>query len=164
VLDVQRGTLVREGQRVAVGHKGLSLLHALLRAPGQVLSKTALMQAAWSDAIIEESNLSVQIAALRKLLGPQSDGSDWIATVPRTGYRFVGTVHALDPVTDAAWQASGQPAEAPERPSIVVLPLANVSGDKEQEYLADGITEDIITALTRFRWFRVIGRNSSFDR
>src|SRR5205814_8914472 len=54
------------------------------------------------------------------------------------------------------------PAERQHRPSIAVLPLANLSGDKEQEYLADGITEDIITALTRFRWFFVIARNSSF--
>jgi DNA-binding winged helix-turn-helix (wHTH) protein len=151
VLDVQRGALVREDRPVAVGHKGLSLLHALLRAPGQVLSKTALMQAAWSDAIVEESNLSVQIAALRKLLGPQPDGSEWIATVPRAGYRFVGSVYVLDPAVDGASPAAGQPADLPERPSIVVLPFANISGDKEQEYLADGITEDIITALTRFR-------------
>jgi TolB-like protein len=162
VLDVRRGALVREGQPVALGHKGLSLLHALLQAPGQVLSKTSLMQAAWSDAIVEESNLSVQIAAVRKLLGPQPDGSEWIATVPRAGYRFVGSVHVLDFVVDSASPAAGQRADQPERPSIVVLPFANVSGDKEQEYLADGITEDIITALTRFRWFRVIGRNSSF--
>jgi DNA-binding winged helix-turn-helix (wHTH) protein len=78
-----RSPLVREGRPVAVGHKGLSLLQALLETPGQVLSKTALMQAAWPDAIVEESNLSVQIAALRKLLGPQPDGSEWITTVPR---------------------------------------------------------------------------------
>jgi TolB-like protein len=162
VLDMQRGTLVRENLPVAMGHKGLSLLHALVQTPGQVLSKTALMEAAWSDAIVEESNLSVQIATLRKLLGPQPDGSDWIATVPRAGYRFVGSVRVPEPAAGGASPAAGQPADLPERPSIVVLPFANVSGDKEQEYLADGITEDIITALTRFRWFRVIGRNSSF--
>lgn len=162
VLDLQRGALVREDRPVALGHKGLSLLHALLETPGQVLSKTALMQAAWSDAIVEESNLSVQIAALRKLLGPQPDGSEWIATVPRAGYRFVGSVHVLDTAEERASPEAGQPADLTERPSIVVLPFANISGDKEQEYLADGITEDIITALTRFRWFRVIGRNSSF--
>lgn len=162
VLDAQRGALVREGQPVAVGHKGLSLLQALLETPGQVLSKTALMQAAWSETIVEESNLSVQIAALRKLLGPQPDGSEWIATVPRAGYRFVGNVRVLDAGAHGASPTAGQQAPPPEKPSIVVLPFANVSGDKEQEYLADGISEDIITALTRFRWFRVIGRNSSF--
>jgi TolB-like protein len=161
VLDVQHGALVREGRPVAVGHKGLLLLHALLCAPGQVLNKTVLMQAAWSDAVVEESNLSVQIAALRKLLGPQPDGSEWITTIPRAGYRFVGSVHVVVPALDGASPVASQP-DLRERPSIVVLPFANVSGDKEQEYLADGITEDIITALSRFRWFRVIGRNSSF--
>lgn len=163
VLDPQRGALAREGRPIAVGHKGLLLLHALLQAPGQVLSKTALMQAAWSDAVVEESNLPVQIAALRKLLGPQPDGSEWIATVPRAGYRFVGSVHVPDDLAVASvLAAAGRAADLRERPSIVVLPFANVSGDREQEYLADGITEDIIIALTRFRWFRVIGRNSSF--
>ena len=78
VLDMHRASLIREGRPVAAGHRGLLLLDALLRAPSQVLSKTALMEAVWSDAIVEESNLSVQIAALRKLLGPQPDGSEWI--------------------------------------------------------------------------------------
>src|SRR6266849_1523258 len=149
VLDLQRGALMREGQLVAVGHKGLALLHALLRSPGQVLSKAALMEAAWADTVVEDSNLSVQIAALRKLLGPQPDGSEWIATVSRIGYRFVGSVHAPDSSLRDASPTVGQPANLPDRPSIVVLPFANVSGDKEQEYLADGITEDIITTLTR---------------
>src|SRR6266700_4955892 len=94
VLDVQRGTLVREGRPVAVSSKGLRLLQALLSAPGQVLTKTDLMRAAWSDAAVEESNLSVQIAALRKQLGPAPDGGEWIATIPRVGYRFVGGISA----------------------------------------------------------------------
>jgi TolB-like protein/Tfp pilus assembly protein PilF len=158
ILDVQRGTLVREGHPVAVSSKGLKLLLALLRAPGQVLSKTDLMRAAWSDAAVEESNLSVQIAALRKQLGPSPDGGEWIATIPRSGYRFIGSVNA-QPETDRGNAAATQ---GEYRPSIAVLPFVNLSGEKEQEYLADGITEDIITALTRFRWFFVIARNSSF--
>ncbi|WP_287151758.1 winged helix-turn-helix domain-containing protein [Mesorhizobium sp.] len=159
---MQYGTLMREGKPVAIGHKGCLLLHALVQAAGQVLSKAALIEAAWPDTIVEESNLSVQIAALRKLLGPQPDGSAWIVTVSRTGYRFAGHVRVLDAAAGSNPSALQQPAAFPERPSIAVLPFANVSDDKEQAYLADGITEDIITALTRFRWFRVIGRNSSF--
>lgn len=162
VLDMQSGTLRREGRSVALGHKGLLLLHALVRAPGQALGKAALMEAAWSDAVVEESNLTVQIAALRKLLGPRTDAGEWIVTVPRVGYRFVGSVNKSDPAASGIHPASGQLAAFPERPSIAVLPFANVGDDKEQPYLVDGITEDIITALTRFRWFRVIGRNSSF--
>jgi TolB-like protein len=162
VLDIQSGTLRREGRSVALGHKGLLLLHALVRAQGQVLSKAALMETAWFEATVEESNLSVQIAALRKLLGPQADGGEWIVTVPRVGYRFVGSVNVLRATADGIHPALGQLTAFPERPSIAVLPFANVSDDREQAYLVDGVTEDIITALTRFRWFRVIGRNSSF--
>ena len=161
VLDMQRGALMREGRRVTIGHKGLLLLHALVRAPMQVVSKSALMEAAWPAAVVEESNLSVQIAALRKMLGSQPEGSEWIATVPRAGYRFAGRVNCLHAALDAPPALPGSPAN-PGRPSIAVLPFANLSSDKQQSYLVDGITEDVITALTRFRWFRVIGRNSSF--
>jgi TolB-like protein len=155
VCDIERGTLVREGRPVSLSSKGFHLLKALLAAPGKLVTKADLMQAAWSDAAIEESNLSVQIAALRKQLGPAPEGGEWIVTVPRAGYRFAGEVTA-----QAA--ADHLPITSEDRPSIAVLPFTNLGGDKEQEYLADGITEDIITGLTRFRWFFVIARNSSF--
>ncbi|QOZ28531.1 winged helix-turn-helix domain-containing protein [Bradyrhizobium sp. CCBAU 51753] len=158
VLDGQRGRLLRGGRPVAVSSKGLRLLEALVGSPGQTLTKTELMQAAWGDTAIEESNLSVQIAALRKQLGPISEGGDWITTVPRVGYRFVG-LPAREPMESTA---EPKALSAEHRPWIAVLPFVNLSGEREQEYLADGITEDIITALTRFRWLFVIARNSSF--
>jgi TolB-like protein len=153
-FDMERGSLRRDGAPVAAGSKGVRLLAALVRAGGGVVEKDALMHAAWGDAAVEESNLSVQIAALRKILGPAPDGGEWIATVPRVGYRFVG-----EPAPQAR-HGAGRADTA--KPGIAVLPFVNRSGDGEQEYLADGITEDIITALTRFRWFFVIARNSSF--
>jgi TolB-like protein/cytochrome c-type biogenesis protein CcmH/NrfG len=159
VLDAQRGRLLRNGQLLAIGGKGLHLLQALIAAHGKVVSKNELMQAVWGDAAIEESNLSVQIAALRKQLGPMPDGGEWIATIPRVGYRFVGI--SEQPVT-AGEPAKPAVADRERRPSIAVLPFSNLGGGLEQDYLADGITEDIITALTRFRWFFVIARNSSF--
>ncbi len=160
ILDRQRGRLLREGRPVALSSKGLKLLEALIGSAGQVLTKTDLMQAAWGDTAVEESNLSVQVAALRKQLGPNADGGDWIVTIPRVGYRFVGL--AVQQQSGTAAQPRTQLTERERRPSIAVLPFANLNGEKEQEYLADGITEDIITALTRFRWFFVIARNSSF--
>lgn len=160
VLDPRRGKLFREGHPVPVSSKGLRLLEALIGSAGRVLSKAELIESAWGDAAIEESNLSVQIAALRKQLGPAADGGDWIATIPRVGYRFAGA--PPQPPTSGIAEGPLAQSEPQNRPSIAVLPFANVSGDKEQEYLADGITEDIITALTRFRWFFVIARNSSF--
>src|SRR5574338_1184788 len=160
ILDRQRGRLLREGRPVAVSSKGLQLLDALVAAPGRVLPKTELMRAAWGDAALEESNLSVQIAALRKQLGPNAEGGDWIVTIPRVGYRFIGL--PVQKQTESTAENKAALTEREHRPSIAVLPFANSSGQKEQEYLADGITEDIITALTRFRWFFVIARNSSF--
>lgn len=159
ILDMHRGMLLREGRPVALSSKGLRLLEALLTSPGQVLTKPELMRKGWGDAAVEESNLSVQIAALRKQLGPAADGTDWIATIPRVGYRFAG------PPESASIKHPDETKPLPEgesRPSIAVLPFTNLNEEKEQEYLADGITEDIINALTRFRWFFVIARNSSF--
>src|SRR3569832_1217761 len=89
VLDRRRGSLLRAGRPIAISSKGFRLLEALLGSPGRKLANDELMQAAWGDTAVEESNLSVQIAALRKQLGPTAEGGDWITTVPRVGYRFV---------------------------------------------------------------------------
>jgi TolB-like protein/Tfp pilus assembly protein PilF len=154
-LNADNGTLFRDGELVPVGQKGVLLLKALLESPGQVRTKAELMEAAWPGAAIEESNLSVQIATLRKLLGPLPDGGEWIATVPRVGYRLVG----MERPASAEPRASGAGQVIP---SLAVLPFENLGGSAEQDYFADGIVEEIITALSRFRSFAVIARNSSF--
>jgi TolB-like protein len=155
VFESARGVLLRDGRPMPVNQKGVRLLAALLRAPGEAVTKAALMDAAWPGTAVEESNLSVQIAALRKLLGAPRDGGEWIVTVPRVGYRFAGAVSGAD--TPAA---SVDAAVA--RPLIAVLPFGIVSEEPGKEYLASGITDDIITALTRYRWFRVVVRGSPF--
>jgi TolB-like protein len=161
VLDTEVGTLSREGEAIAVGYRALRLLTAFLDRPGEVLTKSDLIDGAWQGAAVAEANLTVQIASLRKLLGPSADGGDWIATVPRVGYRFIGSVdhraersrgdHGPTPINDSG---SG--------PSIAVLPFVSLSDDREQEYFADGIVEDIITELSRLRWLFVIARNSTY--
>ena len=88
VLDPGAGTLLRNDDPVAVGYRGLKLLAALAGRPGEILGKAELMDAAWPGTAVEEGNLTVQIAQLRKLLGPAADGGEWISTVPRVGYRF----------------------------------------------------------------------------
>jgi len=95
-LNPEAGTLLRQGLPVPVGYRGVLLLAALVERPGEVLSKAELMDAAWPQAAVEESNLSVQIASLRKLLGSGADDAEWIATIPRIGYRFGGAVDCLD--------------------------------------------------------------------
>lgn len=139
-----------------LGHRAAKVLYALLAARGDAVTKTALIESAWAGSVVEESNLSVQIAALRKVLGRRADGDDWIATVARIGYRFNGEISALER-PEAADQE-----QLASRPSLVVLPFDNLSADPRQDYFADGITEDIIGALSKFRWFYVIARNSSF--
>lgn len=152
VLDPDAGTLLRNQVPVAIGYRALKLLAALVGRPGEILGKTELMDAAWPATAVEEGNLTVQIALLRKRLGP-AVGGEWIITVPRIGYRFAGAVERLD-------GAKRNPL--PGKPSIAVLPFASVSNDPEQESFADGLTEDLITQLSRHSGLFVIARNSAF--
>lgn len=105
VFDVDRELVTRDGRPLVVSARGLALLRALLMAEGKTVSKSALMDAAWPGIAVEESNLSVQIAILRRLLGPAADGSAWIATVPRVGYRFSGDL-AVAPAISGADEAT----------------------------------------------------------
>jgi TolB-like protein len=155
VLDPARGLLLRDGQPVPANHKGMRLLATLLKAPGEIVDKKTLMDAAWPDTAIEESNLSVQIATLRKRFGAADDGNEWIATVPRVGYRFTGSVSTADDQQEIADAALS-------RPLLAVMPFAIICEEPGKAYLADGITDDIITALARYRWFRVVVRGSAF--
>src|SRR5262249_25426508 len=102
----------------------------------------------------------VHVSALRKALNEGTSGQSYVVTVPGRGYRFIGLPPA--PAVDRGKLDTPQALPLPDRPSIAVLPFANLSGDPEQEYFADGIVEDIITALSRMRWLFVIARNSSF--
>jgi adenylate cyclase len=100
---------------------------------------------------------------LRRVLGEEPGGERWIETLPRRGYRFVGPVVQQDVDRAPAAQNEAAPILAvPDKPSIAVLPFQNMSGDPQQEYFADGMVEEIITAMCRMRWLFVIARNSSF--
>ena len=154
VFDAGACALSRQGAPAPISYRGLMLLKAFLNKPGETLSKSELMEAAWPGLAVEESNLSVQIASLRKLLGARDEGGDWIATAPRFGYRFTG---AIEPI--AAMRGAEEEQAAP---SIAVLPFENLSQDVEQQHFADGLAEDIITRLSRLRWLFVSARNSSF--
>ena len=157
VLDTEAGVLLRNDVPVPISHRGVLLLAAFVRRPAQVLTKSDLMEAAWQNAAVEESNLTVQIALLRKALGPAPDGGECIGTVPRVGYRFLLRVEQADrPPVDAL--------PLPAKPSIAVLPFANGSNDAGQEVFADGLTEDLITDLSRDPGLFVIARNSASRR
>jgi TolB-like protein len=151
-IDPATQLVRRDGQLLPLGNKGGLLLQALFGRPGEVLTKTELMDAAWPETAVEESNLTVQIATLRKALGPAENGTDWIITVPRIGYRFVGQ-SAATARPDALFA---------NKPSVAVLPFENLSGDPDQLYFTDGLSEEIITALSKLPGLAVIARNSSF--
>src|SRR5688500_12199220 len=112
-FDAMTGALSRDGKAVAVGTRGAALLAALIGADGAPVTKDALIEAGWPGVTVEEGNLSVQIANLRKAMGPRTDGQDWIVTVPRVGYRLL--------------KPSAAVAELPATvlPSLAVLPFAN---------------------------------------
>jgi TolB-like protein len=121
----------------------------------------------WNGRIVSESALSSCVNAARSAIDDTGDGQRLIRTVPRKGMRFVGEVRE-QPKPERAI-AGGAPAEEsspaltlPDRPSIAVLPFTNMSDDRQQEYFADGMVEEIITAMSRLRWLFVIARNSSF--
>ena len=172
VLDVARRELRRGSEAVAVEPQVFDLLVYLVENRDRVVSKEDLLESVWGGRIVSESTLTSRINAARKAVGDSGHEQRLIRTVARKGLRFIGTVRcengpaASQPPHTAATAESGErerPAlPKPDRPAIAVLPFTNMSGDPEQEYFSDGISEDIITALSKLRSFLVIARNSSF--
>jgi len=160
-LDPGTRELRRGTELISLEPQVFDLLVFLIENRDRVVSKDELMAAVWQGRIVSESTLTSRINAARKAIGDSGEQQALIRTVARKGFRFVGSLR--DELVAAAAPAKPVPAFAlPERPSIAVLPFVNMSGDPEQDYFSDGISEDIITALSRLRWFLVIARNSSF--
>jgi TolB-like protein/Tfp pilus assembly protein PilF len=175
-LDAGRRELRCGSEHVAVEPQVFDVLYYLLRNRERVVSKDDLIADVWHGRIVSESTLSSRVAAARQAVGDRGEEQRLVRTIARKGFRFVGEVWeekqpstesapARAPKSDQAQRQSplSQPAlQLPDKPSIVVLPFDNISGDPEQEYFVDGITEDLVTALSQFRWFFVIARGSSF--
>jgi adenylate cyclase len=159
-LDLRRRELSRDGETIRLHVQAIGILCELAAAKGEVVSKDELMSRLWPGRIVEEANVHVHISALRKALGGHGEGHSYIVTVPGRGYRLAtGWPSAPLPLAEPSFPAS---LPLPDKPSIAVLPFQNMSGDLEQDYFADGMVEEIITALSRFKWLFVIARNSSF--
>src|SRR6185436_18849139 len=138
VLDPDRRELRRGPELIALEPQVFDLLVYLIRNRDRVVTKDDLLASVWGGRIVSESTLTSRINAARK------------------GIRFVGDVTGPEPVAPSQ-------ATAKDRPSIAVLPFENLSGDREQEYFADGIVQEIITGLSRIKWLFVISRNSTFS-
>jgi TolB-like protein/DNA-binding winged helix-turn-helix (wHTH) protein len=191
VLDGNLRELTRGGQSVAVEPQVFDLLMYLVENRDRVVSKDDLIESIWHGRIVSESTLTSRINAARTAVGDTGKDQAVIRTIARKGFRFVGDVRgavaprtatsgALAPqgATTVASPSGANPIASPptapvaepprlqfpllDRPAIAVLPFVNISGEPEQEYFSEGISEDIMTALSKLRWFYVIARNSAF--
>jgi len=167
-LDPRGGGLFRcadDGAEIpiALGSRALDILALLIDRRGDVVTKDEIVANVWRGALVEGSNLTVQISALRRVLEQGRAPGSCIQTVVRRGYRFVMPVsRGMRESAAEPGLGPGKPLQLPDVPSIAVLPFLNMSGDPEQDYFVDGMVEEIITALSRIRWLFVIARNSSF--
>jgi len=155
-----RRQLLADGQPIALGDRAFDVLMALIEASGAVVGKDELLRLVWQGRIVEENRLATQICELRKALGDR----DLIRTVAGRGYQFTAEVRlrpgrGLGPIEQET--TVGSRSAAP-RLSIVVLPFINLSDDREQQYFADGVTEDITTDLSRLADMSMISRNTAF--
>jgi TolB-like protein len=182
-IDVARQELRRGKALVPIEPQVFDLLVYLVRNRNRIVSREELIDAVWKGRVISEATLSSRVSAVRRVIGDNGNDQLLIRTHHKRGFRFVADAEDTAPPCEmpaaiAARQRSvtensesgTQDATAalrpaltlPDKPSIAVLPFQNRSGDPVQEYFADGLTEDIITGLSRQRWFFVIARNSSF--
>jgi adenylate cyclase len=163
-FDTDRRELHRGADVVSVAPQVFDLLDYLIRNRERVVSKDDLINAVWNGRSVSDAALTTRLNVARSAIGDSGEEQRLIKTLPRKGVRFVGQVRE---VRDAAGPNPGEAAPEgalglPDKPSIAVLPFENMSGDPEQEYFADGMVEEIITALSRFKGLFVIARNSGF--
>src|SRR5215472_7585143 len=146
-FDTVAGELYRQGIRLRLQEHPLQILQMLIRRPGQIVAREELRQQIWpADTFVDfDHGINNAIKRLREALGDTADTPRYIETLPKRGYRFIGTIEL----------------ETPKFRSLAVLPLENLSRDPEQEYFAEGLTEALITTLAKIGELRVVSRTSS---
>ena len=166
-IDTDRRELHRGADVVSVAPQVFDLLDYLIQNRERVVSKDELINAIWDGRIVSDAALTTRLNVARSVIGDSGDEQRLIKTLPRKGFRFVGQVReAQGPggatVTGNLEEEPKRALPLPDKPSIAILPFTNLSSDPEQEYFADGMVDDIITALSQFKVLFVIARNSSF--
>jgi TolB-like protein/Tfp pilus assembly protein PilF len=163
VLDTDRRELHRGKEIVVVTPQAFDLLEYLIRNRDRVLSKDDLIAAIWGGRIVSDAAVTTRMNAARNAVRDSGEEQRLIKTLPRKGFRFVGSVREEQAAAQSSAVDAAKPTlPLPDKPSIAVLPFADMSDDHSQEYFADGMAEEIITALSRCGWLFVIARNSSF--
>jgi TolB-like protein len=152
-VDFQARELRKQGMRIRLEEKPFQVLELLLQRAGQVVTRLALREKLWPDTVVEyERSLNTAVNKLRELLGDCAQNPRFVETIPRMGYRFVAPV-----------SKPGRTGAFRERKMLAVLPFENLGGNPEQEYFADGLTEEMIAQLGGLNPKRlgVIARTSS---
>src|SRR6184192_3713242 len=152
-LDQDTGELRRGGVKIRLQEQPLQMLQILLEQPGKMVAREELQKRIWSsDTFVDfDHGINNAIKRLREALADTAETPRYIETLPRRGYRFIKSVNAV-----------AQPGPGRIR-SVAVLPLENLSGDPEQEYFADGLTESLITSLAKVSALRVVSRTSAMQ-
>jgi adenylate cyclase len=155
-LEVREHRLVREGRSIPLAGKAFDTLRVLVERHGNLVPKRDLMNAIWPETTVEENNLDRNISTVRRALGEKATGRQYIETVPRVGYRFVARISAGEDVSDSSLPTHDISA-------IAVLPFADMSPARDQDYLCEGLAEELINALTHIDGLRVAARTASFQ-
>lgn len=166
-LDTDRRELRRGSDVVRVTAQVFDLLAYLIRNRDRVVSKDELIAAIWDGRIVSDSALTTRLNVVRNAIGDSGEQQRLLKTLPRRGFRFVGAIREDDgrgspPVGDMACEEPRHTPTLTGKPSIAVLPFTNMSAEPNQEFLGNGIAEDVLTELSKLRWLLVIARNSSF--
>ena len=159
-FDVRRGVLLVDGAERRLRPKSFALLRFMVENAGRLLDRDEIMRVVWPEVIVTDDSITQCIKEIRRAI--DDNESRIVRTIPKRGYMFVAEIPPDPSAAAEAPVARTSAPPLPDKPSIAVLPFQNMSGDPEQEYFADGMVEEITTAVSRIRWLFVIARSSSF--
>lgn len=168
-FDPTTGRLWADADEVRLTPKAAAVLTMLLAHAGEPVTKDALFASVWAGTAVTDDALATCVAELRRLLGDDAKQPRYIETRHRRGYRFVAAVEpeptSGEAVRSGAPAANASPSTAARSDvaTIAVLPFADMSPDADQQYLCDGLAEELINALTQVEGFRVAARTASFQ-